>query len=69
MIVTTDVINTLSGYCFMQIELYLIKLENRKKENRITWDYIVQYTKNNVKVTSLLKIYKTVPREKIIAQV
>ena len=53
----------------MQIELYLIKLENRKKENRITWDYIVQYTKNNVKVTSLLKIYKTVPRGKIIAQV
>ena len=36
MIVTIDVINTLSGYCFMQIELYLIKLENRKKENRIT---------------------------------
>ena len=53
----------------MQIELYLIKLENRKKENRITWDYIVQYIKNNVKVTSLLKIYKTVPRGKIIAQV
>ena len=69
MIVTIDVINTLSGYCFMQIELYLIKLENRKKENRITWDYIVQCPKNNVKVTSLLKIYKTVPRKKIIAQV
>ena len=36
MIVTTDVNNTLFGYAFMEIELYLIKLENQKKENRIT---------------------------------
>ena len=29
MIVTIDVNNTLFGYAFMEIELYLIKLENR----------------------------------------
>ena len=51
----------------MEIELYLIKLENRKKENRITWDYIIKCTTRNVKVTGLPKVYKTVPREKIVA--
>ena len=52
----------------MEIELYLIKLENWKK-NRITWDNIIHCTTKNVKVTSLLKVYKTVPREKIVVQV
>ena len=42
----------------MEIDLYLIKLENKKKEKRITWDYIIQYNTKNVKITSLLKIYK-----------
>ena len=42
----------------MEIDLYLIKLENKKKEKRITWDYIIQYNIKNVKITSLLKIYK-----------
>ena len=42
----------------MEIDLYLIKLENKKKEERITWDYIIQYNTKNVKITSLLKIYK-----------
>ena len=40
----------------MKIDLYLIKLENKKKEKRITWDYIIQYNTKNVKITSLLKI-------------
>ena len=42
----------------MEIDLYLIKLENKEKEKRITWDYIIQYNTKNVKITSLLKIYK-----------
>ena len=37
---------------FMETDLYLIKLERWKKENRITWDYInIQCTTKNVKVT------------------
>ena len=42
----------------MKIDLYLIKLENKKKEKRITWDYIIQYNTKNVKIKSLLKVYK-----------
>ena len=37
---------------FMETDLYLIKLESGKKENRITWDYInIQCTTKNAKVT------------------
>ena len=53
----------------MENELYLIKLENRRTENRITWGYIMQCTTKNVKATSLLKVYKIVPRAKTVAQV
>ena len=41
---------------FMEIKLYLIKLENWKKENRLTKDYVIQYTTKNVKVTSFPKV-------------
>ena len=50
---------------YLEIELYYtiriiryleIELENRKKENRITWDYIIQCTTNNVKVRNLLQV-------------
>ena len=62
----------------MEIELYLIKLENRKKENRLTWDYIIQCTIRNIKVTSLQnykskvqikrsQVYKIVRKEEIVA--
>ena len=40
----------------MEIELYLMKLENRKKENLITWEYIIQCNTKNEKVASLLKV-------------
>ena len=53
----------------MEIKLYLIKLENREKENRITWNCIIHCTTKNVKVTNLLKVYKTVPSQIIVAQV
>ena len=53
---------------FMEIELYLMKLENRKKENRITWVCIIQCTTKSVTVTSLLNVYKT-DAEKIVAKI
>ena len=53
----------------MEIELYLIKFENRKTESRITWDYIIQCSTKNVKITSMFKLYKTVPKAYIVAQI
>ena len=41
---------------FMEIELYLMKLENRKQENLITWEYIIQCNTKNEKVANLLNV-------------
>ena len=38
------------------ISVPLIKSENWKKENRLTKDYVIQYTTKNVKVTSFPKV-------------
>ena len=49
----------------METELCLIKLENRRREKRITWEYIIQCTTENLKVTSLLKFKKLYLEQKL----
>ena len=67
MIVTTDVDNTLFGYPLW--EQNYIQLNQKTGKKTLLLEIKSYKYHENVNVRSLLKLYKTVPREKIVEQI